>query len=445
MMLYKWHNNIFIIGLLTISLIGIWTHQFSFDLMAIGTMIAFVSQMALLIYFVRDENVRYAETTLLVTVLTYSILLGIVFMSLSEYFEGDTFMLTKKDAMLYYKGSMRANDVGFVENAKYLMSKKAFDDWGAYLYDSFLMSIIPSKFFLNFSYMLTGAMSSVLLFRIGRYYMPEAYAFVGALAYGTSSYLIMFHCTFLKESLFVFLVICTMYHLNRGMHKESSTAYLFAVLFLFLLFFFRPAVAAFIIMSFGIYIAVKQHGSALSIFFYLAAAIGLVISIKYMMDMADRYSSSYEEKSELSGNAKAYSGGFNVFVNLFGGFFGPFPTLFTKHETGPSTIQFYGAGLTYRLFMIFPFLGGLYFILKNKVLELLPITVFILVEMLATGMIAASLELRKVMPHIPFTYIVSFYGLSKWQESKVFQRIPNALVFVVAIGIIILWNVIKTK
>jgi hypothetical protein len=444
-MLYRWHHNIFIIGLLTISLIGIWTNQFSFDLMALGTMVAFVSQMSLLLFFAQNEGGRFAEKTLFVTVFIYSILLGVVFMSLSEYFDGDTFMLTKKDAMLYYKGSMRANDVGFIENAAYIMKVRDFDDWGAFLYDSFLMSIIPSKFFLNFSYMLTGAISSVLLFRISRHYMPEAYAFVGAMAYGTSSFLIMFHCTFLKESIFVFLVICTLYHLCRGIHQENSHAYPFAVLFLFLLFFFRPAVAAFIIISFAVYIAVKQHGSALSFFFYLAVVVGLVISIKYMMDMADRYSTSYDEKTELSGNAKAYSGGFNVFVNLFGGFFGPFPTLFTKHETGPSTIQYYGAGLTYRLFMIFPFLGGLYLIIKNKVLELLPITMFILVEMLATGMIAASLELRKVMPHIPLTYIVSFYGLSKWQESKVLQRIPNTLVFGVAIGILLLWNVIKAK
>ena len=444
-MLYKWHYNIFIIGLLTISLIGIWTNQFSFDLMALGTMVAFVSQMSLLLFFAQNEGGRFAEKTLFVIVLIYSILLGVVFMSLSEYFDGDTFMLTKKDAMLYYKGSMRANDVGFIENAAYIMKVRDFDDWGAFLYDSFLMSIIPSKFFLNFSYMLTGAISSVLLFRIGQHYMPEAYAFVGAMAYGTSSYLIMFHCTFLKESLFVFLVICTLYHLCKGIHQENSHAYPFAVLFLFLLFFFRPAVAAFIIISFAVYIAVKQHGSALSFFFYLAVIVGLVISLKYMMDMADRYSTSYDEKTELSGNAKAYSGGFNVFVNLFGGFFGPFPTLFTKHETGPSTIQFYGAGLTYRLFMIFPFLGGLYLILRNRVLEMLPITIFVLVEMLATGMIAASLELRKVMPHMPLTYIVSFYGLSKWQESKVLQRFPNALVFGVAIGILLLWNVFKTK
>ena len=95
--------------------------------------------------------------------------------------------------------------------------------------------------------------------------------------------------------------------------------------------------------------------------------------------------------------------------------------------------------------MIFPFLGGIFLVFKNKVLELLPITVFILVEMLVTGMVAASLELRKVMPHIPLTYIVSFYGLSQWQESKLLQRIPYALICSVAIGIMFLWSVIKAK
>ena len=306
------------------------------------------------------------------------------------------------------------------------------------------LKYLDTKEVLNFSYMLTGAISSVLLYRINCHYMPESYAFIGAMAYGTSSFLIMFHCTFLKESIFVFFVICAMYHLNRGIHQESSHAFPCALLFLFILFFFRPAVAAFIIMSFMVYIAIKQHGSALSLFFYIAVVIGFIISIKYMMDMADRYSTSYEEKSELSGNAKAYSGGFNIFVNLFGGFFGPFPTLFTKHEA-PSTIQFYAAGLTYRLFMIFPFLGGIYLVFKNKVIELFPITIFILAEMLATGIVAASLELRKVMPHISFTYIITFYGLSQWQKSKFLQRIPYALICSVAIGIMFLWNVIKAK
>ncbi len=444
-MLYKLHNIIFIYGLITIILIGCWTNQRSFDLMAVGTFLAFVSQMAMILFFIQGENARYSETTLFIITFFYSIMLGIVFMFISHYFDGDTFMFSKHDAMLYCKGSMRAYSVGFIENAKYLMKKYEFDDWGSFLYDSLLMSIIPSKFFLNFTYMLTGAISTVLLFRICCHYMPESYAFTGALAYGTSSFLVMFHCTFLKESLFVFFVICTIYNLVRCIFQESNSAYPLSILFLFILFFFRPAVAAFIILSFGIYIAIKQHGSALSFFFYIVAAAILVVALKSMMDMADRYAVSYEDKTAISGNAKAYSGGFNIFVNLFGGFFGPFPTLFTKHETGPTTIQFYSAALTYRLFLIFPFLGGIYLIFKNKVLELLPITIFILVEMLATSLVAASLELRKVMPHIPFTYIVTFYGLSKWQESKVLQRIPNVLIVSVAIGILLLWNVIKAK
>ena len=443
-MLYRHHNNILIIGLLTMGIIACLTYQHSFDLMAVGTILAFVTQIAILLYFAREEERDYSELTLFMTVFIYSVLLGVVFMSLSEYFDGDTFMMTKNDAMLYFRGSMRAHQVGFFENVKFITKTYDFDDWGAFTYDSLLMSIIPSKFFLNFSYMVIGAMSSVLLYRIGCHYMPVSYAFVGAMAYGTSSFIVMLNCTFLKEPLFVFFIICTMYNLCRGMHHESNFAYLLALFFLIIIFFFRPAVAVFIIMSFGTYIAVKQHGSALSFFFYLAAAAMLVVSIKYMMDLTDRYSGSYDEKMAESGNDKAYSGGFNVFVNIFGGFFGPFPTLFTKHEA-PSTVQFYVAGLTYRLFMIFPLLGGLFLIIKNKVLGLLPITIFILVEMFVTGIVAASLELRKVMPHIPFTYIVSFYGLSQWRESKILQRIPYSIICSVAIGIMFLWSVIKAK
>ena len=101
-MLYKHHNNIFIYGLLTLGMIACLTNQRSFDLMAVGTILAFVSQMGLLLYFARDDGRSYSELTLFVTVLAYSIILGIFFMSLSMYYDGDTFMFSKNDAMLYF-------------------------------------------------------------------------------------------------------------------------------------------------------------------------------------------------------------------------------------------------------------------------------------------------------------------------------------------------------
>ncbi len=420
-----------------------WLYQRSFDLMAVGCIIAFVSQMSLLLYFTKENRFYYSEKTLFFVVFLYSLILGIIFMSLSYIYDNDTFMFNKSDAMLYYKGSIRAYDIGLLQNMAIIMRKKAFDDWGSYFFDSLLMSIIPNKLFLNFVYLLIGAISSVLLLRISRHYMPDIYAFVSALAYGTSSYIISFHCTFLKESLFVAIVICVMYFIIKLVHKESNYALICAIFFLSLLMFFRPAVAALIIISFFIYLAIRNHGSASSFFLYIGAAFILIISLRYMMDMADRYSSGAEEKLALSGNGKAYSGGFNTFVNIFGGFFGPFPTIFTRQGEMPSSIQFYASGLIYRLFLIIPFFAGIYLIFKNKVLELLPIIVFILIEMLSTGIVHASLELRKVLPHIPFTYIVSFYGLSKWQENNIVKRIPEPLIYTLAIGILLLWNVVK--
>lgn len=442
-MLNKLQNDIFLFGLLAAGFIGCWLYVSAYDLMAIGSLLAFVSQMSLLLFFAKEDRTTYSEKTLFVVVFVYSLLLGTVFMALSYIYDGDTFMFTKSDAMEYYNVSMRASDVGFDNNAAYIFEKYHFEDWGSLLFDSFLMSLIPDKLFLNFAYMLTGAISSVLLFRICRHYMSDAYAFVGSLAYGTSSFLIFFHCTFLKESLFSCMVVCTMYHLCRLVHKESGFAPFGFAIFLGILFLFRPAVAAFSIMSFFVYFAIKQHGSALSLFIYMTVLVLFIVALRSMMDMVDRYTAGSDYKQEISGNAQAYSGGFNTFVNMFGGFFGPFPTLFTKANSEPSPIQFYASGLTYRLFLILPFLTGLYLIFKNKVLELFPIVVFILVEMLATGMVSASLELRKVMPHISLTYIVSFYGLYNFQNIKLFQRIPSASIYIIAIGILLLWNVIK--
>ena len=442
-MLYKLNNNIFICGLLSICMIGCWLNQDAFDMMAVGTLLAFISQMSLLLYFSKEGRDTYSEKTLFVVVFLYSLMLGTVYMTLSYIYEGDTFMLTKADAINYYNLSMRAYDVGFFPNMAYIAKLYEFDDWGSFTFDCFLMSIIPDKLFLNFVYMLLGGISSVMLFRICRHYMPDSYAFVAALAYCTSSFLILFHCTFLKESLFTTIIISTMYNLCRLINKESCFAPFGLIVSTGLLFFFRPAVAAFIIMSIFAYFAIKQHGSALSLFMYTAGVVIFFVALQYMMSIADRYSSGAADKLEVSGNAKAYSGGFNTFVNLFGGFFGPFPTLFTKPDSAPTTLQFYGPGLVYRLFLVFPFFAGIYFIFKKKVLELFPITIFILAEMLASGMVVASLDLRKVMPHISFTYIVSFYGLSKWQEANVSRRIPEASIYVLAIGLMVMWNIVK--
>jgi len=52
------------------------------------------------------------------------------------------------------------------------------------------------------------------------------------------------------------------------------------------------------------------------------------------------------------------------------------------------------------------------------------------------------LELRKVMTHIPFTYILAFYGLYQWERREK-GLIAEPLFHGFAIGVLILWTLIR--
>ncbi len=387
-----------------------------------------------------------SEKTLFFTVLVYSAMLGTVYMWISYYYDGDTFMFSKSDAILYYTESMKASDIGFFEVMKDLTKRKAFDDWGAYFFDCLMMSLIPSKIFLNAIYMFLGATSSVFLFRIAQHYMPNIHAYLAALGYGTSSFLIFYNCTFLKEPLFVFIVISVVYHLYQYLITQSYGSLFLTILCLSLIPFFRPAVAAMLTVSALIYYGITQRGKAISLFIYISAAVGGIVAMTMMKGAVDAYTADGDVDAVIAYRSNEnYSGSFNYFVSFFGAYLGPFPTIFSKEPGTLTHLPFYGSGLTYRLFLMFPFWYGVYMAYKHKMLELLPIILFIVLEMSATAYIVASMELRKVMLHIPFMYILSYYGIYHIFQSERSITIFKYFNFVFVLGVLFLWNVIKVK
>ena len=182
-MLYRLHSNIFIIGLLAFGFMAAMIVSRAFGIMTLASSIAFFTQMALILYFSSGENADYSERVLFFAVLIYTICLGIFYMCISEYISGDNFMLSKLDAMFYYKESTKAADAGLIEGTKYIASSYDFDDWGALLFDMFVMYLVPEKLFLNAIYFLLGAASAVLLYRMGKPYMPDSYAFLSAMSF----------------------------------------------------------------------------------------------------------------------------------------------------------------------------------------------------------------------------------------------------------------------
>lgn len=444
-MLYKLHINILLVGLLTIGFIASMVIEKVFCLMTFAPLLAFITQVVLLLYFTKDEEKEYSETTLFSVVLSYTLLLGACFMLLSVYYDDDTFVFNKADAMFYYRESSKVNDLGLMGVLEYITGRYKFDDWGALVFYSTMMSIIPSKLFVNFIYTILGSISSVYLYRIGKNFMSNKYAFLAALAYSTSSYVVFLNCSFLKEPFFLFLVINVMYHQYNAISKNSYKSLFGVGFFIVLIFFFRPAVGAFLAGSIFVYYGVTQKRNAISLFLYIAALCVVAVSMKSIMDIFNKNTAGGDMDTMVGEtNNASYSGGFNYFVSIFGAFFGPFPTVFSK-VTGPSYLEFLAAGLVYKLFLIMPFWYGVYLVFKNKMLKMLPMTVFTLIELLLTGMVMASLELRKVILHIPFMFIIAFYGMYKGFIPSNMNRFINTIAYALVIGIMFLWNVIKVK
>lgn len=442
-MLYKLHTNIFIVGFLAIGFIFAMTYQRSFILMSAVPIVAFVTQMALLLYYSKDEHTDYSEHSLFYTVLIYTFLLSTFFMLISVYYDDDTFLFSKLDAMFYYKNSIQVTELGLIENMTRLMNKYKSEDWGALLFDTFVLYIYPSKLLVNAIYTLFGVISSIFIYRMGKPFMPEKYAFLAALAYSTSSYLGFFNSSFLKESLFVFLVVCALYSQHKAIEEQSSRGLIGVMFFVFLIFFFRPAVSVFIVVSIFVYYGIVKRRHAISFFLFLGAAVALVISLALMQQLFDSYAKGGDIDVVIADtNNSSYSSGFNYFVSFFGAFLGPFPSLFPK-ISGPSYLEFLSSGLFYKLFLIIPFWIGTYFAIKNRELKMLPFLLFILIEMLLTGAVCASLELRKVLLHVPFMYIVSFYGFYHVFTRSRTANLTIFICFLYTLGVVFLWNVVK--
>ena len=448
-MLYRLHTNMFIIGLLTLGFLSVLAANRAFCAITPVTIFAYITQLALLIWFSREDRVSYSEKELFLVVLFYGFLIGGLIIVVSNYYNGEEFLFEDPDAALYYREGMKSVNIGILENMKRYLVNHPFTDWGALTFSSVMLSIIPSFYFVNAIYILLGAIASVLLFRIGKHVMPEAYAYLASLSYSTSSYLILFHCTFLKESLFILLVICVMYYFYKSVIEGNNGALFWVLIFVILVAFFRTAVVAFLLASLTAYYAVTQRGSALSLFLYGIIGIGLLASMAYLQTQMEFYTAGGDRDVILAESGSSnYSGGFNFFVGWFAALFGPFPTLFPTEALGPVTMNFYGAGLVSKLFLAIPIWIGVFMAVKHFDILMIPLVVFVVIEVGASAYVMASLELRKVMLHVPFTYILSFYGLYQLERRDVSTFTKQLLEVtgnVMTVGILLLWNVIRVK
>ena len=444
MLLQLLNKNYFYIGtilfiIFSISSIGntyfIWMHIVSFLSFILYGIVIFRSSLQL--------NSFFKKKNLAIIVFTISIIEVTLFQLLSFYIDGDTFVFSKRDGLFYYTVSMKMSDMPFVEGFHYMYNvlKIGFDDWGAFLWISTIFRIIPSQQFLCFCYCIVGTISALMLFDIGKNFMPRRYAFVAALSFSLASFSLVFQAVCLKESIMICCIIGAFNYFITYIRNKKSKYMFLTLLFTSLVFLFRIPTALLLLFSFGLtWVLIYMKGSTaivLTIILTLAICFTPLFTFTY-----NRYlrggdiESIMEHKNELAG-----SGGIvNQLTDPIAAFAGPFPSV--KINAIKKT-PLYAAGLLYRFLLSVPFFFGVYFIFKKRYIKMYPLVIFFLINAMGVAISVKGLETRLSMTHLAMMYIVSFWFLAKYDYEQFSWKIPQIVIQGYFIGIMMLcflWN-----
>ena len=389
-----------------------------------------------------QANSFFKKRNLVIIVFFVSILEVILFQLLSYYIDGDTFVFSKRDAMLYYTVGLKMSQMSIVDGFHYMVELGwQSDDWGAFLWISSIFRIVPSLQFLGFIYCIVGTLSSLMLFDIARNLMPRRYAFMAALSFSVSSFMLVHNSQCLKEIIMIFCIIAVFECFITYIRKKENKYLFLAILCSLLVFLFRVPTALLLILSLGLtWVLLKMKGTAaifLIVVFTIAICSTSLFSFTYSRYLRNGDTSLIiERKNELAGGG----GVINQMTDPLAAFAGPFPSV--KIKTIKPT-PLYTAGLLYRFLLSAPFFLGVFYIIKERYIKMYPFALFFLINALGVAISVKGLEVRLSMPQLSMMYIVSFWFLAKYDYEQFSWEIPQKVIQGYFIGIMMLcflWN-----
>lgn len=418
-------------------LMAIWHLPYvPYNLLVIFTFLAFSAVIFKSIYL---KEHQFTNKRLALTVFFYSLIFVVLYMALSLFYTGNTFIFSEVDARLYEELSYSIKDLTHEEALSHLSSYEEFgyDDWGAPLTMSLMLNILPYKEFVNFLYIILNTISTCMLFAIGKNIMDNRHSYIGALVYGISSYTIFYMGSFLKETMLMFLVITSIYFLYKYRTNKKFRFIILGLAVSLLIIFFRPVITITIWISYFTYYLFVEKRKSVRLIMGVFGVISFIIALSWINDSILKYRVGRE-------NLYSDFSLFDKLVFVLGGLIGPFPRLILS---GSELVDkpLYGSGLLFKMMLFLCFWKGFFYSIRKKIFDALPIFIFVLVECLELIVILDSLELRKSLPHVPFFILASFWYIHQVEKKKDVKSLRRTkywigasavLVFIIVLG----WN-----
>ena len=368
---------------------------------------------------------------------------------ISYQYTENFFVFSEADASTYdwLSRSFINSNMGLTDVLNRLgYGKLGYDDYGQIYLLSALYMIWDNHLMLNIYYWVIGVISAKYFFKLCLNFMSKKYAYMASLIFFTSSFILWFNSSGLKESQMIFLVIMSFYFYYEFSKKRALKYLLISMFFLFLLYFFRPAVSFLILFSMGGGYVLAQKLSGFKIVMVSTFLILLVGLISVIEEQKNKFvAEDYATVIAINESEGMIKGGvtFTLTVNTLSSLIGHFPSINPETKT---MLSFFYPGLLLKCLLSIFYVVALIMLIKHKYYTLLPIALFPLFESASLVYIFEALELRKSLPHYPLLYILIFWAIYQIDSSKkewfnnLFAKQLYALYFIISIFIITYWN-----
>jgi hypothetical protein len=397
-------------------------------------------------YLLKQPDAYYTRKKMIFLVFYYSLFYIFCYNLISYFYTGNLYIFSEADAVLYHEESQVMANMPFFKSIDYYLSRHEMEDLGIVLVMSNLYKIAGSKILLNAFYLIIALVTANGMYGIARHFMTGKYAFLCAVFYSFSSYMLWFHSSGLKESLLVVLIV-QFYNSYYAIIFDKKTAAIWGlVLVPLLLMLFRPVLAMFCILSVVVGLVLKKKLTVPQLILLIFMVIATLYYTDAIMGSTDKFllggTDAMLEIKEMEGMVKG-SVSFTYLVNTLSSMFGPFPSIVSTK----THLSFYAPGLIFKILLSLAFWFGVVHIIRIRLYRTYPMLIFALVEMASLTYILEALELRKSLPHFPLVYIIAFIFVFQFDHNQLitiknhlfYKKSYNILALVLCI-LVVYWN-----
>lgn len=411
-----------------------------------NTLVFFTSAIFMLMYhliLILSVYIKNAKSEVFVIYVVFVFLLTGIFNAIFIDHRGDNFEFTGSDSLTYERYSLAATEFGYFEGVQDFVesSKYGYDDAGMIYYLSFLYRIIKDPLFPRFVNVFLSILTVFMMYSLARTFLEDQTARIMTLMFGAASYTVYYMASGLKETLFVFLIILSLYcyKLYRVDKKKQYIWYM--VLAVASIFLFRIPVALFLLFAIIGSEVLRKSKSVTTILVVTSIAVLVIVVYVVIFRAFGQY--LYYLNPETQGTEVMPSGLLFRAIAVIVGFFGPFPNIPTV--AGKEADSLWAASLILKGFVSVYFVYGIFLGLKTKHPILLVSVLFCSLNLLSLVAIGKVFKVRYIMPYLPLFFLLAGYAYDTITNNEKY-KVLKQLILPVNIGVVLLfllWNILR--